>query len=95
MTTQNKTGHTPTPWKAYNAYVESDRGLVANCTNKQMGNPMTTEETYANTKLIVRAVNSHEALVNACKYLLTRVSYPIDFNPIKDVLDLIEISEGK
>ena len=62
--------HTPTPWYATGVHVQS---AVKNEDLSGLGNYVCTaegsspEEAIANADLIVRAVNSHDALVSALK----------------------------
>lgn len=71
MTTQ----HTPTPWKleheasdAFNIYGNDPFGLVALARVSKEGFDPVTAAT--NAQLIVRAVNSHQALVGALQALV-------------------------
>ena len=65
--------HTPIPWKVNtfagrpNSEVFSNDTLICDCraTNVEM----TSEEIEANAEFIVRAVNSHQALLDALKCL--------------------------
>lgn len=55
--------HTPTPWGVQgDTYVTINSLIIAHC--KQDGHT-TLEEAQANAAFIVRAVNSHDALVRA------------------------------
>lgn len=74
--------HTPTPWRHDEAadntgfpgiWGGAGDALVAICDRgthddgTAAGVPMTDREVWANAELIVRAVNSHTALVAACR----------------------------
>jgi hypothetical protein len=67
MNTKTKTTHTPTPWLSqYNGenwHITDGHSFVASlCGNSKID--------ATNAAFIVRAVNSHESLVNACGELL-------------------------
>ena len=63
-----KHGHTPTSWKLGESEFHIMAGMifVADC-SPRAGGPMLLETGRANARLIVRAVNSHEALLEAAK----------------------------
>ena len=69
MKIETKPQHTPTPWKLDgNDIVVDAQGMIA-CAYGFIvnGKAIRTPETFANAAFIVRAVNSHEALINALK----------------------------
>ena len=60
--------HTPVPWYST---ASSKAGVVYSALNNELIVPYArtgaTESTHANAEFIVRACNSHEALLEACK----------------------------
>jgi hypothetical protein len=79
-----KSLHTPLPWKAVgNPLVDELDSVAANEMNIESGDEYTTIctlaggiplcEHEANWHLIVRAVNNHESLLEACQMLLIRL----------------------
>ena len=59
--------HTPTPWKVIDGKMiigDSYKEPVIGTINPLTG---TDAQDYANAAFICKAVNSHEALLNACK----------------------------
>lgn len=65
--------HTPTPWKDSGYLeIEGPGGLVIANTGPTDSMPLA--EQLANTKLIVRAVNSHEALLDALVFVASRTN---------------------
>ncbi len=63
------TQHTPTPWYIHNGTIRGDSGDVIAETKMDHCKPGQdhTEENAANAALIVKAVNSHGALVEALR----------------------------
>ena len=72
MSTQTKTdpttGHTPLPWQvgfSFKDKIYTDSRRIADCHDDDPCPSVTTEEEQANAARIVRAVNAHDALVDA------------------------------
>lgn len=65
MTNQTKeVSHTPTPWHINGEAIESDHKWVASAGSNGINDE---DEDMVNAAFIVRAVNSHEALLQAAK----------------------------
>lgn len=85
QTKENKTmNHTPTPWrhekKPYNGYrIISDSG------GDQVIEFSDFEGSEANAEFIVTAVNAHEDLVEALKYLIEETEKPANEKNIPHV----------
>jgi hypothetical protein len=84
------TGHTPTPWYVQaGSSIESDGAFYIRsvskpntCIAKLDGHSSEIDE--ANAALIVRAVNSHAALVNAIEWLVMRMESEKRRFPLKE-----------
>ena len=75
MKTENKAQHTPTPWILNHRgeiIVPNGRRLLVNGVSLPTGSHPQDKEASANSELIVRAVNSHTELVEACRAALLR-----------------------
>ncbi len=73
MKTQNEVKHTPTPWArtAYGVFAETRK--VADCQpddGRGTYRIESEEEAVADADFIVRAVNSHDALITALRDML-------------------------
>lgn len=66
-TTKHTAGHTPIPWRIFgDCQIEASGVILAeavHCTHY----PRSRDEDLANARFIVTAVNSHQALLDACK----------------------------
>ena len=77
-----QTKHTPTPWKAVkkngDIHILGKRGMVVAVVpiSYSKNDLEETAETEANAAVIVRAVNNHEALLNALKIEHARWTQP-------------------
>jgi hypothetical protein len=95
MKTQTTPQHTPTPWKIAkygHVITEGMTGLDSVCTS---GLGMShSEEAKANTVFIVKAVNSHEELLEACKQARKFVSEHKD-GDTRYLDSIIARAEGK
>lgn len=62
---EQRARHTATPWQnvGYEIY-DKNRNVILDCGLREH---LTNKEAGANAEFIVRAVNSHDALVEACK----------------------------
>lgn len=88
MKTQIKEVHTPTPWKIYRcSYVDEtgERDKRA-CGFGDESLDWSRDECHhplslADAELIIRAVNSHEALLKASKEVLSGCEKSLLFNP--------------
>ncbi len=70
---KTKPQHTPTPWQIeYQKIVDSQPSSGYNF-NKIIAHPGHQDDWEANAKFIVRAVNSHEVLLNALKFVLNNI----------------------
>lgn len=70
----NKQGaHTPTPWSVWDKTKIYGPGeeILTEVNNGNLG----VEQDKANAAFIVRAVNSHERLIQACRHLLNDLEY--------------------
>lgn len=68
MTTPNqKTGHTPTPWKATGTQIQGANGYGVASTGFNTGRAIGEKD----ATFIVRSCNSHDALVGRCESLVT------------------------
>lgn len=70
MKTQEETKHTPTPWKLSNGINDFPSSLFdehGNHLTDVKGYGQFSEQNHANAAFIVRAVNSHEALLEFAK----------------------------
>ena len=66
-----KTQHTPTPWaicQSAPSLIRVDDFILAQTFGRHSSSEV--DEMWANAEFIVRAVNSHEHLLNACKIAL-------------------------
>ena len=71
MTTHSKQGHTPTPWViGPNNLDIRDGKHEDNIVSLKYQDHVSCEQQEANAAFIVRACNSHDALVEACKEML-------------------------
>lgn len=72
--------HTPTPWNysenSVNAWSDSckDRGNIFSC-QLRTGTHIPENQNEINAGFIVRAVNSHEELLEACKRVLAMLEH--------------------
>ena len=69
--------HTLVPWMLSDSHglcVVSEKGVVADL-EKSRTSAESSEESRANAEFIVRACNSHDALLAACKALMTRFEH--------------------
>ncbi len=69
-TEQKRSNHTPTPWKvkyAREIYGGESFGRFISTTESRNVMPHITVEDSANAEFIVRAVNSHEVMLEALK----------------------------
>lgn len=67
-TRRTKSKHSPLPWKFGNYgsdIVDANGNMVVCCWQSQIA-----EDNFANAELVLRAVNCHDELVEACKRLL-------------------------
>jgi hypothetical protein len=71
--------HTPLPWYATGCHVQSAKLNEDNYICECEGNTLVQAD--ANAELIVRAVNSHAALVEACKAARQRILRATDSDP--------------
>ena len=101
--------HTPTPWKQGVNYPEriiGEHEIVAFVNHPELdGKPNDREQ--ANAEFIVRACNSHDELLEACKALVQNLEmewlpngygqcdYPLSYRIIKNAKDIIAKAEGK
>lgn len=82
--------HTPTPWEVGEDVGQAERSIVtAECRD------ICTCETgfgdaEANAEFIVRAVNAHDDLLNACREILRADEYTPDWH----VTDAIELAKA-
>lgn len=85
--------HTPTPWKnCENAIYGADRTPI--CDTMRVLNVDNNDSPYeANAEFIVRAVNSHEELVEALKIVLANASMPTDIR--ENTKQVLAKAEGK
>lgn len=75
----NKTQHPPTPWSASNNEIRSlNSVLLATMQKHLLINGINQE---ANAEFIVKACNSHEALVEALEDILAHAQHSIANNP--------------
>lgn len=65
MKTKEEVKHTPTPWSFVDTNMQTNNGLEVHRWFSAQGLPLPL--TNANAAFIVRAVNSHEALLDALK----------------------------
>jgi hypothetical protein len=100
METKEKVTHTPTPWKTISHGYNKAGHLHLEIVNKQKTsicelfgdkqNPLWTDEQINNAEFIVRAVNSHEALLNAAKEALCWIDPDCKYDGIKITEDSSE-----
>lgn len=65
--------HTPTPWKLDGFHIVDDNGaIIATCRTAYR---YATQEEVSNAELIVKCVNSHDELLEACKGLLEAIKF--------------------
>lgn len=84
--------HTPTPWQSDNDVIFCN-GHFAIAKTIKLGIP--EKESKANAAFIVRACNSHEELLEACKSALILIA-PTDQKALKRKLEqAIAKAEGK
>lgn len=100
MNTNKETKHTPTPWHISDEHriVDEQGGLVADVKYAKA----TTAEAMADAEFISRAVNSHEALLEAAKKVVKEYSaLPINgpetviIKSIDDLQEAIAQAEGR
>ena len=77
---ENKQAHTPTPWHIIKVPLSQ---RVAYQVRPEKGLPVIETSHEANATFIVKACNSHEALVEACKAL-----EQFETTPDKDVVTI-------
>lgn len=76
------TVHSPTPWYVdtkHNAIYDTDDNCLADCWSTESGghaNAPPPAQASANARLIVRAVNSHGDLLEACVEMLHAMAVP-------------------
>jgi len=94
----DNTKHTPTPWKAigngYTIVHREDTAIVANVAG---GNSGTAGEALHNAAFIVRAVNSHAALVESLEYIsdaAPSLDYIGEEPPPDEVIEISVTREG-
>lgn len=78
-----KQKHTPTTWKIdkYGGIKDLDHNRVYACGFvNPMYNSVMTDEAKANDAFIVRAVNSHDALINALKGAIGALEFSRDYH---------------
>ena len=75
METKTKVGHTSTPWQVHEGTTEilgpRCEFWVADCWYGESGKEDNVQLRKANAEFIVRAVNAHEYLIEACKLAVT------------------------
>lgn len=95
--------HTPTPWeiKGNGKQVYGSQDIVANCDYQQANDDdeegLEADDALAreNARHIVRCVNSHDALVEACKAALEELEdFPQDRVRIKQIEAALAAAEG-
>lgn len=83
--------HTPTPWQVERdehfgpGFVITARGMENRCPVVRMKSPLrdADETLEGDARLIVKAVNNHDALVNALRAFVDHATYPVstEINP--------------
>jgi hypothetical protein len=95
MKTETKTAHTPTPWKV----IKGDREHAFNIVHdsKNGGTAVVRDVLKeANAVFIVRAVNSHDNLINAIKLLLECVdASQLPEGALKAIAEVLDLAEDK
>lgn len=87
--------HTPTPWMADGPMVSKAGTLICVADCEDLAKDMPDEEAEANAAFIVRACNSHDALISVLKeYLewgaMTRSDRDLFDSKFKQVLKIAE-----
>lgn len=73
---KKKTTHTPTPWTTFQS--QGENGAITDGNGNVIAEGLTEE----NAAFIVRAVNSHEALLEAAKVLVNSIKWSGDINQV-------------